>query len=125
MSKFLISTTSGQNKGQFYALKAIFGIGKFYSKELLFRLGVSKKKLFQIKDFNLLKIRALKRYIQNFLIIENSCRRFVESRHLFFFKIKAVRSLRLRWGYPTHGQRTRCNAKTAKKLNIKLLKRRS
>jgi|APEBP8051072661_1049379.scaffolds.fasta_scaffold02307_3 small subunit ribosomal protein S13 len=125
MAKFLIINSSTRVKSQFYTLKSIYGIGKFYSKELLFRLGISKKKLFQIKDFNLLKTRALKRYIQNFLIIENSCRRFVESRHLFFFKIKSIRSLRLRWGYPIHGQRTRCNARTAKKLNLKLLKRRA
>jgi ribosomal protein S13 len=120
--KFLITST--EIKNQVSSLKSIFGIGKFYSKELVTRLGVSKKNLFQIKKFNLLKTRALKRYVVNFLVIENSCKRFVESRHLFFFKIKATRSLRLRWGYPIHGQRTRCNSKTSKKLNIKRLKRR-
>ena len=104
-----------QNIKFYKNLHLIFGLGSFLSKELIYRLGVSKKNLFQITNLNLFQIKNLTNFIKDFLILENVAKTFIKMRYMLFLRIKLIKSYKFRWGYPVHGQRTRCNAKTAKR----------
>jgi small subunit ribosomal protein S13 len=104
-------------------LQPIFGLGKFYTKNLILRLGYSKNDLHLVKNLNLNQIKALTFFVKDFLRLENYAKVFIADRLRFFAKIRLIKSFRFRWGLPVHGQRTRCNAKTAKRRAGKLNKR--
>lgn len=101
-------------------LKKIFGIGKFYSKEVIKRLGISEKSLFFFKTFNEVQKSMISKYLCSFLFLGKFAKNFIKDRITFFYKIKSMRGYRHHWGYPTKHQRTRSNARTARKHRIKL-----
>ena len=101
-------------------LKKIFGVGKFFSKEVFKRLGVSEKSLFFFKKFNEVQKSMISKYLCSFLSLGKFAKTFIKDRINFFYKIKSMRGYRHHWGYPTKHQRTRSNARTARKHRIKL-----
>lgn len=107
-----------EKKKVFLSLRSIFGFGKFYSKELLYRLGVSKYKVQKKKTMTEAYTRVLFKYAESFLLLENFARKFIQNRIFKLYKLKTIRGFRHLWGYPVHFQRTRCNAKNARKHKL-------
>lgn len=122
--KLFYNIYKSKKKNSYYTqLKSIFGLGNFYSKNLLLRLGYSKNDLYSVKNLNLNQVKSLTYFVKDFLKLENYAKAFISDRLRFFIKIRLIKSFRFRWGLPVHGQRTRCNAKTSKRRAGKLNKR--
>jgi small subunit ribosomal protein S13 len=103
-------------KPVYYSLTGIYGIGKVYSTYILRKAGFSKnfmfsklsekQLLFVINIINNQKLKTSKDLKKNIYI---SIKKLID--------IKTYRGLRRLKKLPLRGQRTRTNAKTAKKHN--------
>jgi len=113
---YLLKTELLDKKPLHIALNNIFGIGKFYSKFFCKKLGFSKNtKVFELTEDQKLK---LVRLIENSnLLLNSDLKRLVNMDQKKLVNIKSYRGLRKLKGFPVRGQRTRSNARTAKKLN--------
>jgi Ribosomal protein S13/S18. len=113
---YLLETELLDKKPLHIALNNIFGIGKFYSNFFCKKLGFSKNtKVFELTEDQKLK---LVRLIENSkLLINSDLKRLVNMEQKKLVNIKSYRGLRKLKGFPVRGQRTRSNARTAKKLN--------
>lgn len=115
---YLLETELKDSKPLFISLSSIFGIGKNHSLDFCKKLGVSKNfkvsELTEKQKFNLTKL------IENSNVFINSdLKRFLMDRKKKLINIKSYKGLRKLKGFPVRGQRTRSNAKTAKKINNK------
>jgi len=82
------------------------------------KLGISKNfKVFELTEeqkFNLIKLID-----SSGILINSDLKRFLLNKKKKLINIKSYKGLRKLKGFPVRGQRTRSNAKTAKKINIK------
>ncbi len=101
------------NKAIWIALTYIYGIWRSRSKTILDSLGIPlEKKVKDLTDDEKKQItEALKQYT-----LENDLRRQVAQDIKRLKEIKCYRGMRHNLGLPVRGQKTRKNAKTAKKL---------
>jgi small subunit ribosomal protein S13 len=113
---YLLETELLDKKPIHKALYNVFGIGKFYSLFFCKKLGFSKNlKVFELTEDQKLKLIRL---IENSkLLINSDLKRLLNLEQKKLVNIKAYRGLRKLKGFPVRGQRTRSNARTAKKLN--------
>jgi small subunit ribosomal protein S13 len=113
---YLLETELLDKKPLHIALNSIFGIGKFYSIFFCKKLGFSKNfKVFELTEDQKLKLIRL---IENSkLLINSDLKRLLNVEQKKLVNIKSYRGLRKLKGFPVRGQRTRSNAKTAKKFN--------
>ena len=91
-------------------------MGKYHSLIFCKKLGISKNfKVFELTEeqkFNLIKL------IENSgLFINSDLKRYLLNKKKNLINIKSYKGLRKLQGFPVRGQRTRSNAKTAKKIN--------
>lgn len=101
----------------FQNLFLVYGIGKFYRKELLFRLGYSKFKVLNVQKVDNFFISRLYKFSKNVIKTYNTRFRKLQAVLRLQIKIKTKKSIYLRQGYPVHNQRRRTNGKTASRLN--------
>ena len=104
-------------KDIFYSLQNIFGINKSNSLKICKRNGFNPR-----SKIDKLKITQKKRLVKsidlNFIIEQDLKKKlFINKKQLL--KIKHNRGIRNFNGLPVHGQRTKTNAKTKKKLKQK------
>ncbi len=101
------------NKSILFALTSIYGIGKSRSKFICDKLNINY--YVKIKDLDNSKIVEIRKIISNFTL-EGDLRREVMLNIKRLIDINCYRGLRHKKKLPVHGQRTRTNAKTCKKL---------
>ena len=104
------------HKNILFAFSNIPGINKSRLKLLLLISGISTHK--KIKDLSVQEIQEVRKILDrlNFSILTELTKEIKESK-LKSWNIKSLRGYRLMKGLPVRGQRTKTNAKTAKKLN--------
>lgn len=96
-------------------LQQIFGIGPFYSKYFLKKLGLSEN--MKVKNLTSNHVKQLTLIIENSkIIINNNLKILLFNNNNKHINLKSYKGLRKLNGYPVRGQRTRSNAKTAKNL---------
>jgi len=100
------------NKSVLFALKSIYGIGKFKILEICSNLNIdSKANISLLSDYT---INLLKNELNKYEI-EGNLRRKIELNIKRLYDIKCYRGLRHKLKLPVRGQRTKTNAKTSKK----------
>lgn len=111
---YLFETKLAENKSIFFALKYIYGIGKFNSFLICKQLGFSKN--LKVKNLSNEQVTKLLRLIDSSNLILTSDLKKVRSLiNLKLVSIKSYRGLRKINGLPVRGQRTHTNAQTAQK----------
>lgn len=95
-------------------LASIYGVGRKRSEKLLKILGVKPSLSFEdLEKENLKNISLLFDFLP--FSIRNELKVKLKERWQSLLKAKAYRALRRRDGFPARGQRTRTNARTARK----------
>lgn len=111
---FLLGVNLPDSKAVHIALTSIYGIGRATATKLTHELGIHKHcRMSQLSEDQLTKISQK----LNNMKIEAELKRDVQIRITNLINIGCYRGLRHRAGLPVHGQRTRTNAYTARKLN--------
>jgi small subunit ribosomal protein S13 len=106
-----------QNKFIHLFLNLVFGIGKFNSNLILKKLGFSLN--FKIKNLTKNQYYRLIKLIEALdILIAIDLKKFRFSIFKKKLKTKLLKSFRKVNGLPVRGQRTKTNAKTAKKINF-------
>lgn len=115
---YLLETELKDTKPLFILLNSIFGVGRYYSLIFCKKLGISKN--FKVSALTEKQKLNVTRLIENSnLFINSELKRFlIKKKDLI--NIKSYKGLRKLKGFPVRGQRTRSNAKTAKKINSKI-----
>jgi small subunit ribosomal protein S13 len=93
-------------------LTYIYGIGQPTARQICAALGLSADE--KIKDLTDDEVTKLREYIDGNLQVEGDLRRERTQSIKRLQEIGAYRGLRHRRGLPTHGQRTKTNARTRK-----------
>lgn len=115
---YLLETELSNQKPLFIALTEIYGINKSNSINFCKKLGFSSN--FKVSDLSLKQKSKLIRLInESNIIINSDLRKLKTLTNKKLINIKLYRGIRKINGFPVRGQRTRSNAKTAKKLNKK------
>ena len=95
-----------------FALRYVYGIGPFRSKQICSAAGVDPvKRVFQLDEGEVLRIREV---IDRDYQVEGDLRREVSMHIKRLMDLGCYRGLRHRKGLPVHGQRTHTNARTRK-----------
>ena len=98
-------------------LTNIYGIGATKCNTLLIRLGVNfKTSLFQLKKFRALKLNQKLLILNKFFFFEVLKLKEIQV-HYIRVIIGCYKGIKLNYGLPLNGQKTRTNAKTSKRLN--------
>lgn len=95
-------------------MTTFFGIGLKSSILLLNKFGLTKD--CKVKDLTISQYNNLFKELEN-LVIDKKLKAVIAENLKRKILMKSYQGLRLVKGYPVRGQRTRSNAKTAKKLN--------
>ena len=105
-----------KNKNILHAFSNISGINKYRLKIILLISGISVDK--KIKDLSIQETQELRKVLDRlkFPILTELTKEIKESK-LKYWHMKSLKGYRLMKGLPVRGQRTKNNAKTAKKLN--------
>ena len=115
----LLDTELPDNKSVYIALKKIYGINSSCSKNICKKLGFSLNfKVYELTQEHKDKIVALLQRLN--IVINYDLTKINKLNKIRFISIKSYRGLRKLKGLPVRGQRTRSNAKTAKKLNVRM-----
>ncbi len=101
------------NKAIWIALTYIYGIGRSRSKEILQNLGIELEK--KVKDLTDEEKKAITDELKKY-VLENDLRRQVAQDIKRLKEIKCYRWMRHNLWLPVRWQKTRKNARTAKKL---------
>lgn len=93
-----------------------FGLGNVHARFGCIKLGIVKTTL--LKEITNKELMDLdKQYRKQKFLVGHTLERDIYIRTAKLIEINAYRALRIRQGLPNRGQRTRTNAKTAKKLS--------
>lgn len=95
------------------ALRSFPGIGPFYAGQVSDLLGVGPKTTFS--DVPPGFLRHIQKFLQTKYYIQNELNTLVRQDIQSFMNIGSVRGIRHSLGLPVRGQRTRTNARTARK----------
>ncbi len=101
-----------RDKGLYYGLQSIYGIGPKRASEIVEKTGLDARK--KIRDLSDDEVGKLRNVIDEDYDVEGDLRREVFSNIRRLIEIGSYRGLRHRRGLPTRGQRTRSNARTRK-----------
>jgi small subunit ribosomal protein S13 len=93
-------------------LTYIYGIGRSTSQKLLGELSIDQNT--KVRDLTEEEVSRLRNHIDATLTVEGDLRRERSQNIKRLMEIGCYRGLRHRRGLPTHGQRTRTNARTRK-----------
>ncbi|MBX3111172.1 MAG: 30S ribosomal protein S13 [Fimbriimonadaceae bacterium] len=101
-----------RNKGVYYGLQSIFGIGPKGASDIIAKTGLDpRKKISDLTDEEVAQIRTV---IDSDFVVEGDLRRDIYSNIRRLMEIGCYRGVRHKRGLPTRGQRTRSNARTRK-----------
>ncbi len=115
MALRIAGTTIPNNKKIEISLTYVFGIGLSQSQKILNKAGVDKdKKVFDLTDEETSKIREI---IERDYSVEGDLKREIASNIKRLKEIGSYRGIRHSKSLPVRGQKTKVNAKTAKKRN--------
>jgi small subunit ribosomal protein S13 len=92
-------------------LTHVYGIGHYSAKTILEKAGISDKRVFDLTDQEIVKIREV---IDADYKVEGDLRRVVSMNIKRISDLGCYRGLRHRKGLPVRGQRTHTNARTRK-----------
>ena len=95
-----------------YSLRYIYGIGPFFSGQILKEAGVDPD--IKTRDLTEDQLSRIASVIDRNYVVEGSLRRQVQQNIARLRDIGCYRGLRHRRGLPVRGQRTRSNARTRK-----------
>lgn len=102
----------------YISLKSIYGLHFFVIKKILKKLGFSNNLIIlKMKQYQINNLISLLNYLNH--ILSFSLKKIIKLKLVNMIKIKSVKGLRLLRNLPIRGQRTKTNAKTAKKLAFK------
>ncbi len=111
---YLLETNLPENKSVLFALTKVHGIGRNTAVYICKKLGFSTN--FKIKDLSQEQIAEMLQLISSLnLLLNNELKKFKSVILKNSISIKSARGLRRVRGLPVRGQRTRTNAKSAKK----------
>ncbi len=111
---YLAETDLPKNKSIVFSLISVYGIGRFTSKKICKKLGVSIN--YKTKDLNNDQIIELFKIIESMkLQLGSDLRKKNASVSKNLVSIKTYRGLRKFRGLPVRGQRTHTNAKTSRR----------
>ncbi|KAI9208953.1 uncharacterized protein BJ171DRAFT_564801 [Polychytrium aggregatum] len=119
---YLLGVNLPDEKHVWFALTRIYGIGQATGQSICDRLSIHSQ--CKLKDLPESKITELSQLL-NSMKIEAELRRDVRNRITHLSQIECYRGRRHKASLPVHGQRTRTNGKTAKRLNGRWLKDRA
>ena len=112
---YILENQLNVNKSIFLSLTEVYGLGKNTSFKICKNLGFSNN--LKVKHLSKIQIKNLLTYINNSdLKINDQLKQFKILSIQNLISIKSYRGLRKIKGLPVRGQRTKTNAKTAKKL---------
>lgn len=103
-----------EKKNLFIALTAIFGIGITTAKKICIALEIDP--LLRASELSAKQIHTLTNYIGNNFVVGDDLKKEKHEAARNLVDINCYRGNRLKKGLPCRGQRTRCNAKTARKI---------
>ena len=98
------------------SFKKVFGINYALSSQLYKLLGLNKKKKWQLNNLNLNQIKQLKAYFPDLTEFDSDLKRNIAIEKEKFLELKCYKKNRFLLNLPIHGQRTRSNARTRRKL---------
>jgi small subunit ribosomal protein S13 len=101
-----------RDKGVYYGLQSIFGIGPAKAEEIIEKTGIDPR--VKVRDLSEDDVAKLRNIIDSDYQVEGDLRREIFSNIRRLMEIGCYRGLRHRRGLPVHGQRTRSNARTRK-----------
>ncbi len=120
MSKLIIlDTPIPLNKEFKTALKLIFGFSYIKLRHLNKLFGINNRTTYKIENLNLIERNLISFYLPDLALFGSDLKKNISLEQDKFFSLKCYKRNRLLLGLPANGQRTRSNAKTAKKLKIK------
>lgn len=100
------------NKRAEIGLTYIYGIGLTTAQKILRECGIDPDT--KIRDLTEAEVSALRKYIDNNVLVEGDLRRDRSQNIKRLMEIACYRGLRHRRGLPVRGQRTSTNARTRK-----------
>lgn len=101
-----------RDKGVYYGIQSIFGIGPKRAGEIVAKTGLDPRK--KIRDLSDDEVGKLRNVIDEDYEVEGDLRRETYSNIRRLIEINSYRGIRHRRGLPTRGQNTRRNARTRK-----------
>jgi small subunit ribosomal protein S13 len=101
-----------RDKGVYYGIQSIFGIGPKRASEIVAKTGLDPRK--KIRDLSDDEVGKLRNVIDEDYEVEGDLRRDTYSNIRRLIEINCYRGVRHRRGLPTRGQNTRRNARTRK-----------
>ena len=107
-----------EKKELYIGLTAIYGIGQYIARKICINLNMSPTK--RVKDLSVDEITQLNSNIRDNYIIGDDLVKEIIANKRRYISINCYRGKRLRNGLPCNGQKTRSNARTAKKLFKKI-----
>lgn len=94
------------------ALTRIFGIGRTTSKEICKKAGIPENS--RVKNLTEDQVNSIRHLIEDEYVVEGMLRSDITMNIKRLLDIGSYRGLRHRRGLPSHGQRTKTNARTRK-----------
>ncbi len=115
MNLVLFGVTLPYKKKVIYSLMRLYGIGLFRAKKICRDLGLPP----QISIENLTEFQkfAIADKIKSEFVVEGKLEEQMKEIKNYYKSNGSIRGYRLRTGLPVRGQRTKTNAKTARRLN--------
>jgi small subunit ribosomal protein S13 len=98
------------NKQAWVSLQYIYGIGPAMSRKILDRTQIAPET--RVNDLTEEEVNRLREVIDREYTVEGDLRREINFNVKRLMEIGSYRGLRHRHGLPSHGQRTRTNART-------------
>jgi small subunit ribosomal protein S13 len=111
MRHFGFDSKNKLNILQFFKLR--YGIGKKISKILCNHLGINTNYKYSYLTVNFYYSRSKYFFIRKLPFLDNRLIDYIISRHKYLIQLNSYRGLRIVQGYPSKGQRTRSNSRTA------------
>jgi small subunit ribosomal protein S13 len=112
---YILHTEISNKKATSVALQNIFGLGKEKCAHICDKLGISKKT--PIKFLTSEMKNKIIYYVENNIIIGADLKQTLVQLKEEQIRLKCYKGQRAKFKLPRRGQRTRTNAKTAKKFN--------
>lgn len=111
----IFGKTLSNKKNIFFSLQQLFGVNSSNALKICKKNGFNPtSKIGQLKS---IQKKKLVKSIDSSFVIEQDLKKILFNNKKYLLKIKHIRGIRNFNGLPVHGQRTKTNAKTKKRLN--------
>lgn len=98
------------------AFKAVFGLNSAKTYNLYKLLGLSLRKKWNLGQLDVNQTHKIKLYFPEITLFDSELKRLISVEKEKFLELKCYKRNRFLLNLPAHGQRTRSNAKTRRKL---------